>query len=183
MKFIFYDNQISYIDISILKELYYNDSLKGASILHKLFNFNDLQDMDYTMRKENDTYMLFHDLNITFDSWILLFNFIKTSSVYSLKNKDIYDILNDINITANKLGGIPSFDSYYKEMMDLKTKNEKIKLNTYNPLTPEQDIHCKYNWILGSMHNIYNCGYSYTINANNSNNLDMYYMRKLIIDD
>ena len=130
MKFIFYDNQISYIDISILKELYYNDSLKGASILHKLFNFNDLQDMDYTMRKENDTYMLFHDLNITFDSWISLFNF----------------IMNSIHIDSGTM-------------------------------------FCKYNWILGSMHNIYNCGYSYTINANNSNNLDMYYMRKLIIDD
>ena len=196
MKFIFIDNISIYIDLRFLKESYHSGNLKNADVFAKLFNlYEDNQDkykMDYSMKKDTDTqnYTLFKDLDIKYNSWKLLCQYIKFGYIPEIKlniNDEMNDescckltnILNDTYDISIKLGGIPLFDNYYNYTLDnIISKKECIE-ECYNPMTPEEDKLCKYNWIIGSPSNIiFNDEYCYTKKIEVDN--EMYFMRKLL---
>jgi len=104
-----------------------------------------------------DIVNLFAELGISSVDWYLLMSFLNNGFPpyymrYNLtdsnKNENLFNLLietietlNRVNIT---LGGIPSFDHFYKNFYE----KEMAIIEKYNPITPEDDYKNLYDWAL-----------------------------------
>lgn len=151
-KIIFYDQVNGFIDIQFLEKSYLNGHLQGAYIMAKLFNLVEEKnflpvDMD---TDEHDCLTLFRGLHICWEEWSLLISFLKRGHLevyhqYPDKIHKCYDL-------ALKLGGIPRLEDYYHHFIQEPPKKELL-LETYNPLTPKEDIYQIYQWGVCSVAN------------------------------
>jgi hypothetical protein len=102
------------VDVDELKDMYLKGRLKGAGVFGYLFGIDE-----NTPFHKNDDIVTEVDLNyfnITYNNWLLIYGFLRTGYVTPLlderrRNANIENCYE----TALKLGGIPSFDLYYKE--------------------------------------------------------------------
>ena len=92
---------------------------------------------------------IFESLHIQYTEWCHLLCFIKNGY---LPFRDDLNNLENINLMCHKLGGILSFDEYYKIQYN-SIKNDN---NYYNPQMPSEDNLNLYNWIIYDHTNIYN---------------------------
>lgn len=172
-----------YIDKDFLIKSYKNGRLLNSNVLAKLFNIYPGKEMNYEMRIENGKYMIFTDLDITFESWSLLITFLKIGHIcYNPDTTIFMDKINNVILTSNKLGGIPSYDEYCSIIFNdiekeykIKTEQKRKAMSVYNPMTPVLDYENKYDWIIGTVATITE-GYSFTVKANETH---LYYMRRL----
>ena len=118
------------IDLDNLKKSFDNGPLNGAVVFARLLGIDDNSQFKEEEFKKN----LFLDYGITCNQWDNLMIFLKYGEINDI---DLGGLKNITNI----LGGIPSFDEYYKKRLEGKKHNEE-----YNPLTPEDDIKKYYLW-------------------------------------
>lgn len=135
-----YPNCSKIIDLNVLQESYNSGLLKDADIFALLFKI--IENPNYAPSDEEDINLSV--LHIREYQWDLLYGFIINGYLpFHVDNHRNIDNLNLCYEVALKLGGIPSFDKYYKDNMDFyKEEIEKL----YNPMTPKEDIKQKYNW-------------------------------------
>jgi len=129
------------IDFDFLKESYNNGLLKNANIFARflgIYNYNNNNDNNFKETEFKNNSDKFLDLGMTFHQWDNIILFLKYGSI---KDEYLEKLMNATNI----LGGIPSFDKYYKERTQLIKKLENV-LENYSPLKPEDDIKKKYQW-------------------------------------
>jgi hypothetical protein len=119
------------IDLDNLKKSFDNGSLNGAVVFARLLGIDDNSQFKEEEFKKN----LFLDYGITCIEWDNLMIFLKYGEINDIDLRGLKSI-------TNILGGIPSFDVYYKKR--LEEKKEEYK--PYNPLTPEDDIKKYYLW-------------------------------------
>ncbi|MDA9216496.1 hypothetical protein N9O88_01585 [bacterium] len=132
------------IDIDLIKKKYFEENgiLNGANIFAILFklieaeNFAPSTDSDINLR----------NFQITSGQWILLYGFIKNGFLPNcINNNDFINQLNRCYECTLRLGGIPAFDEYYLNQINL-FKETDINLQKYNPMTPKEDNLKKYIW-------------------------------------
>jgi hypothetical protein len=140
-------NKILLIDREWLLEC---PRLQDAYVFRELFRLNDNSPWgDYPMKQDSNGYLtLFKDLDIDTKYWLSLQTFLKTGfpSFWHDKSKRGY-YLEHTNLVGNKLGGFPSFDTFYKkyhENIELGIDNNDLE--NYSPLKPENDYKDIYLW-------------------------------------
>ena len=135
------NNRIVYIDFSQIDET----KLAGARVFKLLFKMtkdNPFSNIKMNMDDNNNS-TLFKDLGIQGRHWNILFTFLKHGRILSdpaCKGGFVIDMDTSLEV-SNKLGGIPEFDEYYKEMV----LNQEVNDN-YNPRTTYEDVKGKYMW-------------------------------------
>lgn len=137
-------NLYQLVDISFIKKEYYKEDgiLYGAKIFAILFKIIEAKNF----AKSTDPDINLRYFNITQSQWNLLYGFIKNGFLpYSTNNNDIINQLNSCYETTLRLGGIPAFDEYYLNQINL-FKETEINLQKYNPMTPKEDNLKKYRW-------------------------------------
>ena len=119
--------------------------LKDAHIMAKLFNLvEETQFSDQPMDTDEDNCLtLFRSLHICWEEWSLLLSFLKRGNlnVYLQYPEKIYKCY-DLSL---KLGSIPCFEDYYHHLLE-KVPKKEILSDSYNPLTPGEDIYQIYFW-------------------------------------
>lgn len=153
---------------------YKNGLLKNAKIFGRLFKLekeNKFKDGDME-RDENGYITLCQFLDIRIQDWNIFLNFLKCGL---LNEKTTYnlDILSEI---SNKFGGIPSIDKYYEETVYNMNKMKEELENIYNPMTPDEDIKLKYDWVIDYYSGSNTINYSATISLSDMNG--KFYFRK-----
>tara|TARA_B100001093_G_scaffold518488_1_gene603522 strand:+ start:225 stop:809 length:585 start_codon:yes stop_codon:yes gene_type:complete len=135
------NNRIVYVDLSLIDE----KNLEGARVFKLLFKMT--KDNPFSNIKmytdDNNNITLFKELGIMERQWNKLFTFLKYGRILSDPNCRggfVIDMDSCLEI-SNKLGGIPEFDEYYKEIVF----NKEIDEN-YNPRTTYEDVKGKYMW-------------------------------------
>ena len=138
------DNKLIIINISEFKNNHYLD---GANVFKILFKIGKSDFADIPLEKDDNNYItLLSELSIYADEWYQFISFIKNGfppKYIKEKTSDHFITkLEKLNETCNKLGGIPSFDHFYRNFY--KEINKEAKL--YNPLRANQDYLKLYNW-------------------------------------
>ena len=138
-----FDNKLIFINITELK---YNNLLDGANVFKMLFKIQKSDFADIPLEKDDNNYItLLSELSIYADEWYQFISFVKHGfppRYIKEKTSDHFITkLEKLNETCNKLGGIPSFDQFYKNYY--KKINKETK---YNPLRTNQDYLGLYNW-------------------------------------
>ena len=138
------DNKLIIINISEFKNNHYLD---GANVFKILFKIGKSDFADIPLEKDDNNYItLLSELSIYADEWYQFISFIKNGFPSKYIKEKISDHfitkLEKLNETCNKLGGIPSFDHFYRNFY--KEINKEAKL--YNPLRANQDYLKLYNW-------------------------------------
>lgn len=128
-------------------ELINYNRLDNAVVFKLLFKLEDDNRFgDFPMESTDGYINIFKKFNIYSKEWFLLISFLKNGFVPYDQQKNEFFIhnLEIVNNLCNKLGGIESFDNYYKEFYRTKLQDD----NEYNPQSPEEDIKDKYLWTL-----------------------------------
>ena len=107
--------KIIIIDLNKLRG--YN-RLKDATIFNKLFKLNEESEFGNFPMRTNDKgqITLLQFLDISFEDWSNLILFLE-NGLYLINYMNLNDSVNlieNLNSTCNKLGGIPDFDDFYK---------------------------------------------------------------------
>ena len=140
------NGNIMIIDTNKLK---YCERLDGANVLKTLFGINDNSPYGkFPMKKTGDGHItLFRDLEILSSEWYLFTNFLNKGFVkgfihFKIDKKYTKTFLNNlevVNTVCTKLGGVPSFDAFYNNVLTELTESNKKTNDEYNPLTIEED--------------------------------------------
>jgi hypothetical protein len=130
-----------YKKIRIVEKKFLKESLADATIFKRLFNLDENNPFgNYSLNIENGCITLPRDLYVSASSWDLLIHFLKygyTLHFHTNTDNRKMRILEETCNICNIFGGIPSFDIFYNKCME----------NTdYNPITPNNDIKCLYDW-------------------------------------
>lgn len=168
-----YDKKIIF-NRKFFENQYNNGLLKNAKIFGMLFKLEkETEFKDGDMEKDENGYItLCKFLDIRIQDWNIFLNFLKCG-ILNDKTKYNLDILSGI---SNKFGGIPFIDKYYKdEVYNMNKINEELE-NIYNPLTPEEDIRLKYDWVIDYYSGSNTINYSATISLPDMNG--KFYFRK-----
>lgn len=134
--FNFLYNEKCIIDKAFLLESYKSGRLQDANIFATLLGIK--KDIQFKPVSDLD----FNEWNINRKQWLLVIIFLKFGVVTKDQNYSREENIEILNQTLHILGGVPSFDDFYKKYIIEKTKKVKI----YNPLNPSEDYHKKYNW-------------------------------------
>lgn len=132
------------IDLDLIESLYHKGSLEGANIFAILFKIIEHP----RFKPSNEEYIDLTPYQIGLDEWTLLYGYILNGYLpFSEYNDENICILNKCYDTSLKLGGIPRFDEYYREKTEYYREiTRKVKIKSYNPMTPHEDTEQKYNW-------------------------------------
>ena len=146
-----YHGALVIIDLHKLK---YNPRLDGAEIFKMLFGISDTNPYGkFPMDTDVDgNITILRELHISQGDWILFNIFLNTGAVphYEACLLDnlffncVVANLNQLQTVCIKLGGLPTFDLFYENFFESKNI-EKVK--TTEPVTPEEDVEGKYQWI------------------------------------
>lgn len=124
--------------------------LENAVVFRMLFKLDeDDRFGDFPMEHTDGYINLFKSLDIYSQDWSLLISFLKTGFIpyQHQMNQQAIDNVENLNCLCNKLGGVDSFDEYYTDFY--QKINARIQEDkNYNPQSPEEDTHDKYNWTL-----------------------------------
>ena len=130
-----------------------NGVLKDAKIFKYLMGIDKPKYCKNFSPKYNFNYYI-----ITFTQWSLFLKFIRFGKC------DDYQ-LDELRHLCDKLGGIPHFDRYYKNLNKIKS----ITNNEYNPMFPKDDIKNLYEWRIsesgGFLQDFYKNGLSSDFNV------------------
>ena len=119
--------------------------LKEAHVLKRLLQIENDDFANIPLKTDEDgRILLFKDLDISKNEWMYLQNFLSHGYVplEMMSWNEQVNAMENINFTAAKLGGVPSFDTYYHDFY------ERRNVPTYNPKCPEDDILNQYEWTL-----------------------------------
>ena len=153
---IMYGKDLSGETILINKdELNKYQRLENADVFKLLFKLNDDDRFGNFPMEHTDGYVdIFKNFDISSKDWYLLISFLKTgfTPYHQQLNEKAIENVEILNCLCNKLGGIESFDNYYKEFYQ-RIIDKNTEDNTYNPQCPDEDIKDKYNWmVIDSQH-------------------------------
>ena len=179
-----FDDRLIIINIAELRNNHYLD---GANIFKILFKINTSNFSDFPFEKDDDNnIVLLSNLGIKAREWYQFISFIKTgfSPKYIRDSKSNHldsfiSEIEELNETCNKLGGIPSFDDFYKNFY--KEINDESKF--YNPMGPKQDYLGLYYWriVRAHMFNLNDDNYQgWSATAIEKKNVDYVWIRKKI---
>jgi len=163
------NNNIIIIDKDKLKSL---ERLDNADVFKLLFKLNDDDHRfgDFSMDSTDGYVNIFKNFDISSEDWYLLISFLKYGFTphYSQLDKESINTVENLNNVCNKLGGIPSFDIYYRDFYD-KIYNNKKENDIYNPQSPEEDTKKIYKWVLlDNNHQGNRNNFSFFISTNSS---------------
>ena len=124
-----------------------NKMISDATVLMKLLGFHQGNFGNFPIKRDdNGNVLIFKDLDVTKLEWFYLCQYLKNGlvSLPTLPLNDQIQLMENINWTATKLGGVPSFDKFYADFY------QKLSLNNnyYNPKCPEEDHLNKFHWRL-----------------------------------
>jgi len=138
-----------------LHKLKYNFRLDDAEVFKMLFGISDSNPFgDYAMGVDEDGYItILRALGITQRDWTLFNIFLDTGSVpyygaYIVDKQYLPQLVSNLTTVQEvcaKLGGIPSFDLFYENFYNAPTS---VKADFVEPLTAEEDIDGKYQWVV-----------------------------------
>ena len=135
------NDRLRIVNKNFLKDCPY---LSDAKLFLRFFNLDKNTPFgEFEMNKDqNGHFTILKDLHISAQGWDLLIHFLRYGFTLSYNEDSDYkkrDFLEKTCHVANILGGIPSFDQFYIQ----HNKNHTI---LYNPVTPEKDEKCLYEW-------------------------------------
>ena len=143
------------IDLNKLKA---NPRLNGAKIFKMLFGISkNASFAKLPMKTDRNGYItLLVDLQINIKSWTLFQMFLDQGIVPGYLNyratwrdyKVVTSNLETLNEICIKLGGIPSFELFYRNFYnDEEVARQQEDEANYNPRIPEEDTKKKFQWI------------------------------------
>ena len=144
------DNNLILINLNDLRQY---ERLKDANVFKLIFNIHEDSKFGKSKLEETDGYInLFKDYSIKRIDWLLLISFLKNGYTPYFNEKKADGKCSDraksnvesLNDLCNVLGGINSFDEFYRNFYKQDIEIEKI----YNPQSPEEDINNLYNWTI-----------------------------------
>lgn len=158
------NGKIIIIDFDKLKRY---ERLEDATVFKTLFKINEESSWgDFPMYKNNDGQItLLQFLDITNNDWFNLMQFLENGliKINHITKNDNIELVENINLTCQKLGGIPSFEKFYKGYYEGKLYNNGIENEIYNPTCPEEDVKELYYWDLERDTNSNNFRVAHTI--------------------
>ena len=107
--------------------------LEDAHIFKYLFG---IETPEYFKKKEEG--LDFSLYNIYFSEWNDLLSFLRFGRSQTINGRP-----EKILLTCNKLGGIPAYDRWYKNIYQIRKQKEN---EMYNPMSPDQDTKKLYIW-------------------------------------
>ena len=130
------------VEVERLKSAYKTGRLKGATVFARLFGIIDdsLFQVDATNIIQLDQY------DIRIDHWVSFISYVYNGVLleHSCKQRKLSELQNVMKLCV-VLGGVPHFEKYFTKMVN------EIN-NIYNPMTPEEDVQCKYTWHINTTH-------------------------------
>lgn len=158
------NGKIIIIDIKKLKGY---ERLTDATVFKTLFKINeDSVWGDFPMYTNDEGQItLLQFLDITNNDWFNLMQFLDNGliKINHINKNDSIELVENVNITCQKLGGIPSFEKFYKDYYEGKLYNNGIEDEPYNPTNPEEDFKELYYWDLERDTNTNNFRVGHTI--------------------
>lgn len=146
--------------------------LEDAHVFKYLFG---IETPEHFKKKEEG--LDFSLYNIYFEEWNDLLIFLKFGRSQTINGKP-----EKILLTCNKLGSIPAYDRWYKNIDKIRKQKED---EMYNPMSPDQDTKKLYRWKSCSPSNVESFGtnnkeYSITSPCRLSKFISVMYWRKPI---
>jgi hypothetical protein len=147
--------KVHLIDASELKNMYNDGPLEGAKVFAYLFG---LENNTPFKKNENNIEIEIDltDFRVNYKTWIIFYGFLRNG--FLSKSSMLY--IEDVYEFVIGMGGVPSFESYYKQISNIP--------EIYNPMTPEEDIKCKYKWSIVSIPNSYSGSINRSLNPTDS---------------
>jgi hypothetical protein len=141
------NDEIFVINCSVMEKCL---MLDGADVFKQLLGITNDRFADVPLKTDEEgRILLFRDLDISKTEWMYLNHFLNHGrpqfDCYSWEQK--CSLMENINWTASKLGGVPCFDVFYR------TFYEKNKQPIFNPKCPDDDEFDRYHWVLENFPN------------------------------
>lgn len=124
--------------------------LVGADVFKELLGIKKDRFADTPLKTDEEgRILLFRELDISKMEWMHLMHFLNHGrpQLDSHKWEQQCLIMENINCTATKLGGIPCFDVFYQKFY------EENRSPPSNPKCPDEDDFDRYHWVLENFAN------------------------------